>query len=74
MLSVQISKEEKVVFHPMFGAVAENFQVAQIPMELGQSWAALPAAPGDNRAGECRARTKRWMAHLSCLNYSQQRQ
>lgn len=43
MLSVKISKEEKVVFRPVFDTVAENFQVAQIPMELGQSSAALPA-------------------------------
>lgn len=34
-----------MVFHHMFDAVAENFQVAQIPVELGQSLAALSAPP-----------------------------
>lgn len=40
-------QRQRVVFHQLFDAVAENFQVAQIPMELGQSFCALsaPAPP-----------------------------
>lgn len=41
ILWVKTYKEIRLIFHCTFDAMAENFQVVQIPMELGESFCAL---------------------------------